>query len=315
MKPNITLRALSALFPAILVSLTSVPLALAQDAKFDIQVDGKEAKGDKKEFEIDGKKIEIDGTDITIDGKKFNSGGKTSQHSESRSESKSVSVTTVNGRTVRKTTVTRDGKEHTTTEVLDGDGNVIEGGDNDAQDPNDKAADDGPWMGVRVKEASSALRDQLDLGEDEGVVIDVIAPDGPAEKAGLRVNDILLKFEGSRLGNPDDLRNALAECEVGQVVTVETLRRGKKAEVKVTLEEKPEAEEGDAPPTDKGGNMNGGKAGARMKPGMLELEVGGAAGDAFDAMLNDKNVPEEFKKRLREMQERMRDFEKNHGKP
>jgi hypothetical protein len=219
-----------------------------------------------------------------------------------------VTVTTVNGRTVRKTTVTRDGKEHTTTEILDGDGNVIEGGGNDAQNPNDDAADDGPRMGVRVKEASSALRDQLDLGENEGVVIDVIAPDGPAEKAGLRVNDILLKFEDSLLGSPEDLRNALADCEVGQVVTVETLRRGKKAEVEVTLEEKPEGAEGDVPPADQGGEMGDGK------PGMLELEIGGAGGDAFDQILDDKNVPEEFKKKLREMQERMRDFEKKHGK-
>ena len=297
MKHNTTMKPITAIMPVILASLASVTLAFAQDAKCD-----------KKEFEIDGKKIDFDGTDIKIDGKKIKPGGRTSQHSESRSESKSVSVTTVNGRTVRKTTVTRDGKEHSTTEVLDGDGNVIEGGDNDAPDPNDAAAEDGPWMGVRVKEASSALRDQLDLGEDEGVVIDVIAPDGPAEKAGLRVNDILLKFEDSLLGSPEDLRNALADCEVGQVVTVETLRRGKKAEVEVTLEEKPEGAEGDAPPADQGGEMGNGK------PGMLELEIGGAGGDAFDQILDDKNVPEEFKKKLREMQERMRDFEKKHGK-
>ena len=90
-------------------------------------------------------------------------------------ERKSVTITSQNGRTVRKTTTFKNGREQTTTEILDGNGNVIgvEGGPGDdprdGQDPQPADEDRGPWLGVRVEEASPALRDQLGLGEGQGV--------------------------------------------------------------------------------------------------------------------------------------------------
>lgn len=44
-------------------------------------------------------------------------------------ERKTVTVTSENGRTVRKTTTFRNGRETTKTEVLDGNGNVVGAGD------------------------------------------------------------------------------------------------------------------------------------------------------------------------------------------
>jgi len=237
-------------------------------------------------------------------------------------ERKTVTVTSENGRTVRKTTTFRNGKETTKTEFLDGDGKVIGGGDEGdggGEAEGGPAEDEGgPWIGLRVQEAPGALRDQVGLAEDEGVVVDAIAPDGPAAKAGLRVNDVLLKLDETRLGKPEDLKAALEGREVGERVTVEYLRRGARAKVEVTLEEKPEeegqGEEGGPPPGAQGMNENGG-AGAKVRPGTIEVEVSGNAGEGLDSVLENPDVPEEFKKSVREMQEKMREFEKKHGKP
>jgi hypothetical protein len=61
-------------------------------------------------------------------------------------------------------------------------------------------------------------------------------------------------------------------------------------------------------------NEDGG-AGAKVRPGTIEVEVSGNAGEGLDGVLENPDVPEEFKKSVREMQEKMREFEKKHGKP
>jgi hypothetical protein len=52
-----------------------------------------------------------------------------------------------------------------------------------------------------------------------------------------------------------------------------------------------------------------------VRPGTIEVEVSGNAGEGLDGVLENPDVPEEFKKSVREMQEKMREFEKKHGKP
>ena len=52
-------------------------------------------------------------------------------------------------------------------------------------------------------------------------------------------------------------------------------------------------------------------AGGRAGDGRIELKIDGVdAGVDFDRLLSDPNLPEEFKKTVREMQERMKEFEK-----
>lgn len=176
----------------------------------------------------------------------------------------------------------------------------------------------GPWLGLRVTEASAALRDQLGLGENEGVVVDLVAPDGPAAKADLRVNDILLKFEDKPLATPEDLQEALDNCKVGQQVTIGYLRRGEGSEATVTLEKRPEAPEGE-----------GGEASEKMQEllrklrekqreqgeagNSIKIEVAGDGFDDLDEILKDPNLPEDFKKAVKGMQDRMRDFQEKHG--
>ena len=58
------------------------------------------------------------------------------------------------------------------------------------QEKHGKAA----WLGVLTKPVSETLRIHLDV--EEGVVLDYVAPDSPASKAGLRQHDILLAVEG-----------------------------------------------------------------------------------------------------------------------
>ncbi|QCT04867.1 peptidase S1 and S6 chymotrypsin/Hap [Paenibacillus algicola] len=82
--------------------------------------------------------------------------------------------------------------------------------------------------------------EELKLPKDvqEGVVVlDVL---GPAEKAGLKLNDVITQFNGKPITTTLELRKFLYhETKVGDSLNVTLYREGKQQDLKVKLEEKP----------------------------------------------------------------------------
>lgn len=247
------------------------------EIKANIKVDGDQAKAD-----AEGK------VDSNMDVKNANS----------HSESKSVSVTSDGNKTIRKTVTTRNGVTEEKTEVLDGNGNVVEEQGADTPKPAGTTKPGGVWIGAEVKAADPALRDQLGLEPDEGVVIRTLADQGPAAKAGLKVNDILLKAGDQVLAEEEDLRSELRNLKAGDTLKLDYLRKGERGTVNVTVEERgnQQHKEGDA-------NANGNKGGATLK-----LEIEGASD--LEKVLDDPNVPEAIKKQMREMLDKMKNLPK-----
>jgi len=62
--------------------------------------------------------------------------------------------------------------------------------------------------------------------DGEGVMLDSVAPGGPADTAGLRDGDIITTFDGRAMEDDDDLRGALRRTPIGKSVPVEFLRDG-----------------------------------------------------------------------------------------
>jgi hypothetical protein len=89
-----------------------------------------------------------------------------------------------------------------------------------------------PQLGIVVERVSSALADQLALGSDEGLVIKDVKPSSPAERAGLRKHDILVKVNGKAVTGPEELRRDV-EAGLKNGMELEILRRGKRETVKV----------------------------------------------------------------------------------
>ena len=61
---------------------------------------------------------------------------------------------------------------------------------------------DANGLGATLEQADRAVRAQLGLPDDRGLVVWSLAPDGPAARAGLQVNDILLTLDGKPLDRP-----------------------------------------------------------------------------------------------------------------
>lgn len=99
-------------------------------------------------------------------------------------------------------------------------------------------------VGIRgLKEFRPGIGKTFGLDEDRGVLIDRILTDigeTPATKAGLKVDDVILSYEGERVDEARELQNMVALTPPGTTVTMEVWRDGKKINIPVTIEEQPE---------------------------------------------------------------------------
>jgi hypothetical protein len=91
------------------------------------------------------------------------------------------------------------------------------------------------WLGVSTTEASEALSAQLDLAPGVGLVVSYLSPGGPAAKAGLKKNDVLVRFEDQSLVHPSQLRKLVRAHKAGDTATLTYYRAGKEQQASVAL--------------------------------------------------------------------------------
>jgi serine protease Do len=73
------------------------------------------------------------------------------------------------------------------------------------------------------------------LGADHGVLVGDVQKGGPAEKAGIKADDIILAMDGKPIKNGDDLVTRVAESPIGTEATFDVDRSGRKRSFKVTI--------------------------------------------------------------------------------
>ncbi len=99
------------------------------------------------------------------------------------------------------------------------------------------------WIGVRIQTVSPELAEGLRLPEAKGALIASVSPKGPAETAGIRQGDVVLKFDGREVTEMRGLPRMVAETPVNKAVPVVVWRQGKEVVLTATVAEFPDAEE------------------------------------------------------------------------
>ncbi|OGP85744.1 MAG: hypothetical protein A2Y95_03120, partial [Deltaproteobacteria bacterium RBG_13_65_10] len=91
------------------------------------------------------------------------------------------------------------------------------------------------WLGVGINkpETSGPLGQENEAAD--GLLVNAVFRDSPAEKAGLRRGDLLRDFEGHRVANVQMLQRLVAHTPVGHAVEITVSRRGKILRIPVVI--------------------------------------------------------------------------------
>src|SRR5256714_12866054 len=120
--------------------------------------------------------------------------------------------------------------------------------DFDMQEPTTLAADgnftffvQGTFLGVHVEDISKDNMSSYGMHEVRGVGITEVVKDSPAEKAGLRKGDVILRFDGESVTSVRKLNRLVGEASADQSVKLTISRNGSEQEIGATLSKrKPE---------------------------------------------------------------------------
>lgn len=105
-----------------------------------------------------------------------------------------------------------------------------------------------PWLGVRYLVITERLMNEQKLPVAYGALIVrgstpaevAVVPGSPADKAGVRENDIITQLDGERIDEDHPLANRIARRKPDDRVTLTVLRQGKEKRMEVVLGEFPE---------------------------------------------------------------------------
>jgi len=93
------------------------------------------------------------------------------------------------------------------------------------------------YIGIYLEEINRELSVYFGVKEGRGLLVAKITKDSPAEKAGLKVGDVIIKADGIRTERARDLTGVIQDMEKGKRIKLELLRNKKVKSIEVEIEE------------------------------------------------------------------------------
>jgi serine protease Do len=98
------------------------------------------------------------------------------------------------------------------------------------------------WLGLQMAEVSLDQAKNLGLSPIKGVLVNSVLPGQPAERGGLRSQDIILSVNDTQVDSPRDVLRMIGGLEAGRVVKLTVLRKGHTFQLSVPLGKRPESQ-------------------------------------------------------------------------
>lgn len=93
------------------------------------------------------------------------------------------------------------------------------------------------YLGVLIQKVTPEIAESLGLDRARGALVANISKDGPAEKAGVKVGDVIIEFDGKEIKDSGDLPIIVARTPVERKVRMKVLRDKKEQQLSVTVGE------------------------------------------------------------------------------
>jgi len=124
------------------------------------------------------------------------------------------------------------------------------------------------WLGVTIQDITAEIAKHFDVKTEKGALVSDVVEDSPAEKAGFRRGDIIIRYDGREVRDTYSLRNMVASTTPGSNVTVKVIRNGKEKTLTVKIGELPETMA--APGEEGGGSALAGLSVRELTPELRE---------------------------------------------
>ena len=99
------------------------------------------------------------------------------------------------------------------------------------------------WLGVRIQAVTDDIAESFGLKDAHGALIASVTPTGPAELAGIKPGDIILKFNDKPIKEMRELPRLVAEANIDSEATIEYWRDGQMKSTKIKVGELEKAED------------------------------------------------------------------------
>ncbi len=96
------------------------------------------------------------------------------------------------------------------------------------------------WLGVLIQDVTRELAESFDMDKPHGALVAKVLADSPAEKAGVEVGDIIIRFNEAAIAFSSDLPPLVGNSKINTKVPVEIIRGGKRKNLKVLIAKLPE---------------------------------------------------------------------------
>lgn len=94
------------------------------------------------------------------------------------------------------------------------------------------------WLGISIQNISEDIAKNMNYKNKTGVLVSDVFKDDPADKAGIRVGDIITEINGKNIKDSHDLLLTIAALRVGDKAGIKLWRDGKEMSVSVTVSER-----------------------------------------------------------------------------
>jgi serine protease Do len=91
------------------------------------------------------------------------------------------------------------------------------------------------WLGVTIRDLTPELAKSVHAETLKGSLIVDVVKGGPAEKAGMKKDDVLVFYRGKEIPDSSALRNEVAQTPIGTEAKITVLRNGKKEDLTVRI--------------------------------------------------------------------------------
>lgn len=99
------------------------------------------------------------------------------------------------------------------------------------------------WLGVRIQDVTRELAESFDMKKPHGALVAQVLDNSPAEKAGVKVGDVIVRFNGQTVDKSSSLPPMVGSAAINKTALLKIIRNKKPKTLKVKLENLPDDEQ------------------------------------------------------------------------